>query len=120
MSAGMGVARIALAVTLVLGSSAISLPKELGQDVASDTALKRKVKLKVMPDYPPIARQMNLVGKVKIETTIASDGRVTSTRVVGGNPVLASAALDALRKWRFEPGPKDTTEIVQIEFSGKE
>jgi outer membrane biosynthesis protein TonB len=44
---------------------------------------------------------------------------VTSTKVLGGNPVLASSAQDAVKKWRFEPGPKDTIEVVEVDFAVK-
>jgi TonB family protein len=60
-----------------------------------------------------------LAGKVKIETAISADGHVTSTKVLGGNPVLASSAQDAIKKWRFEPAPKDTVEVIEVDFSGK-
>jgi TonB family protein len=60
---------------------------------------------------------MNVAGRVKIEATIAADGHVLNTRVVGGSPLLVNAALDALKKWRFEPAPKDTTEAFEFEFS---
>jgi len=120
MSRRLGWARIALAGVLALGCSVVLPPKTLGQESATDSA-KRKVKSKVVPDYPVVARQLSLQGKVKIETTISADGRVTSTKIVGGNPVLAAAAQDAVKKWRFEPAPKDTTEVVEIDFtnSGK-
>jgi TonB family protein len=118
MSARLGLARMTLAVTLALGCSVALPPRLVGQDTGTETT-KRKPRTKVTPEYPSIARQLNLQGKVKIETTISADGRVINTRVIGGNPVLASAAQDALKKWRFEPGPKDTTEIIEIDFSGK-
>jgi periplasmic protein TonB len=71
-----------------------------------------------MPDYPAIAKQMKITGKVKLEATISADGRVVSTHVVGGSPILVGAATDALKKWRYEPGPKETTEIVEFDFDG--
>jgi TonB family protein len=115
----LGWARLALAGLLAMGcASALFPPKTQAQEVAGEA--KRKLKSKVLPEYPPIARQLGLVGKVKIETTIAADGHVIGTKIVGGNPVLAAAAQDAVRKWRFEPGPKDSTEIIEVEFSGKE
>ena len=46
---------------------------------------------------------MNISGTVKIEVVVASNGTVKEARVVGGHPVLANAALDAAKKWRFEP-----------------
>jgi TonB family protein len=109
--------RLILGGVLAFGSAVASAPKVLAQDASSDA--KRKVKSKVVPGYPAIARQLGLQGKVRIETTVAADGHVTSTKVVGGHPVLASSALDAIKKWRFEPGPKDTTELIEIDFTGK-
>jgi TonB family protein len=106
-----------LGLTLLLSGTAVMVRKASAQD-SSDEA-KRKVRTKVTPEYPALARQMNVTGKVKIEATIAADGHVISTRVVGGSPLLVNAALDALKKWRFEPGPKDTTEIIEFEFSGQ-
>ncbi len=108
----------ALGLALVLAGSAVVPRKASGQDAPSDQA-KRKVRTKVVPEYPVLAKQMNVTGKVKIETTVAADGHVMSTRVVGGSPLLVNAALDALKKWRFEPGAKDTTEIIEFEFTGQ-
>lgn len=109
---------LAISLTLILGGSAAVTPKIAAQESSSDTA-KRKVRTKVSPDYPSLARQMNVTGKVKIEATIAPDGHVTATRIVGGSPLLVTSATDALKKWRFESGPKETTEIVEFEFSGQ-
>jgi len=88
------------------------------QDASSESA-KRKVKSRVMPDYPSLAKQMRVTGKVKIETTIAADGRVSSTKVVGGSPLLVNAALDAVKKWRFEPAAKESVETIEFEFAGQ-
>jgi TonB family protein len=111
-------ARLALACFIALGSSRVLVPRALAQDAANEAA-KRKLKTKVVPEYPAIARQLGLEGKVRIEATIAADGRVSNAKVVGGHPVLAGAAVDAVKRWRFEPGPKDTTEIVEIDFARK-
>jgi protein TonB len=77
------------------------------------------VHTRTVPDFPPLARRLNVTGKVKIEATIAADGHVTTTRVIGGSPLLVSSAVEALKKWRFEPAAKDTTEIIEFEFSGQ-
>lgn len=111
-------AKTVLGCVLALGCSAALTPKVLAQDASNDV-VKRKLKSKVVPEYPAIARQLSLQGKVRIETTVSADGRVTNTKVLGGNPVLASAAVDAVKRWRFEPGPKETTEIIEIDFAGK-
>ena len=88
----------------------------MAQETATDAA-KRKVKSRVVPDFPVLAKQMNVTGKVKIEATISADGHVTSTKVVGGSPLLVGAALDAVKKWRFEAAPKESTEIIEFNFN---
>lgn len=107
-----------LGLALLLSGTAVMVRKASAQEASSDEG-KRKVRTRVTPEYPALARQMNVTGKVKIEATIAADGHIISTRVVGGSPLLVNAALDALKKWRFEPGPKDTTEVIEFEFTGQ-
>jgi TonB family protein len=109
---------LAFGLMLVLGATATVPLKVGGQENSSDTA-KRKVRTRVAPDYPALARQLNVTGKVKIEATIAADGHVTATRTVGGSPLLVTPAAEALKKWRFEAGTKETTEIVEFDFSAQ-
>jgi protein TonB len=103
-------------LALLLGTSAVLAPKALSQETVVESA-KRKVKSKVVPDYPSLAKQMNVTGKVKIEATISADGHVSNTKVVGGSPLLVSSAMDALKKWRFEPAAKESTEIIEFDFN---
>ena len=77
---------------------------------------KRKAKTKTAPQYPDLARRMNVAGKVKIEVVIAPDGHVKSTRVVGGHPLLAQACQDAVKEWKFVPGPEESTQVAECEF----
>ena len=81
---------------------------------------KRKVKTKVAPVYPELARRMNVAGKVKIEVVISPDGHVKTTRVVGGHPLLVQACQDAVKEWRFAPAPEETTQTVEFEFRAAE
>ena len=76
----------------------------------------RRAKSKVQPAYPDLARKMNLAGTVKVEVVVAPNGTVKDAKVVGGHPVLANAALDAVRKWRFEPASVETSGIVDFKF----
>jgi TonB family protein len=79
---------------------------------------KRKVKSKVAPAYPELARRMNVTGKVKIEVIIAPDGHVKSARALGGHPLLVQACLDALKEWKFVATPEETIQVVEFEFNG--
>jgi len=77
---------------------------------------KRKVKTKTAPQYPELARRMNVSGRVKIEVVVAPDGHVKSTRVVGGHPLLVQSCQDAVKEWKFVPGPEESTQVVEFEF----
>jgi periplasmic protein TonB len=55
------------------------------------------------PSYPPLARAMHLSGTVILRATIATDGTVHSLVVVSGHPILAQAAVAAVRDWRYRP-----------------
>ncbi len=77
----------------------------------------RKVKNKVAPVYPDLARKANISGAVKLEATIAPNGVVRSIRVLGGHPLLAGAAEDALKKWKYEPSSNETTTVVEFKFN---
>jgi len=76
----------------------------------------RRAKTKVQPSYPELARKMNIAGTVKIEVVVSPNGVVKDARVVGGHPVLASAALDAAKKWRFEPAGGESSGIIDFKF----
>ncbi len=110
---------VSVGLALLLGGSAVLPPKASAQDNASEAG-KRKVRTKVAPEYPALAKQMNVTGKVKLEATVAADGHVTNTKVVGGSPLLVNAALNALKQWRFEPAAKETMEVVEFTFSGQD
>jgi TonB family protein len=79
---------------------------------------KRRVKTRISPMYPELAKRMNVTGKVKIEVVITPDGRVKSTRVVGGHPLLVQACQDAVKEWKFTPGNEETIQVVEFEFHG--
>ena len=77
---------------------------------------KRKAKNKVNPSYPELARRMNIGGKVKIEVVIAPDGHVKTARALGGHPVLVQPCLDAVKDWRFDAAPEESTQVVEFFF----
>lgn len=69
----------------------------------------------VQPLVSELARK-NLTRAVKIEVTIAPVGTVKRTHVVGGHHVLASSAESAAQKSTFQPGPRETTEVIEFKF----
>jgi len=78
--------------------------------------LTRKVKTKVAPAYPELAKRMSISGVVKVQVVVAPNGSVKTTKVVGGHPLLVNAAMDAVKKWRFEPASDETTGVVEFKF----
>jgi TonB family protein len=76
----------------------------------------RRAKSRVQPVYPDLARKMNITGTVKVEVVVAPNGTVKEAKVVGGHPVLANAALDAVKKWRFEPAAVESSGVVDFKF----
>jgi TonB family protein len=75
----------------------------------------------VLPVYPSIARTNGIEGNVVVDASVGPAGNVVSTRVISGPPVLRQAALDALRRWKYQPGtlngqPLAVEIAVTIEF----
>jgi len=57
----------------------------------------------VKPVYPPIARITRTQGTVVLEAVINKQGTIDTLRVLSGHPVLAQAALDAVKQWKYQP-----------------
>jgi len=76
----------------------------------------RKVKVRVPPEYPELARRLRIAGAVKIQVVVSPGGKVRSTKVVGGHPLLIQAALDAVRRWKFEPANEESSLVVEVKF----
>jgi TonB family protein len=55
------------------------------------------------PQYPPEARAAHRAGNVVLEVQVAEDGSVSSVRTLSGDPLLATAAAEAVRTWRYQP-----------------
>ncbi|MGD9904587.1 MAG: TonB family protein [Vicinamibacterales bacterium] len=68
----------------------------------------------VAPVYPPIAVQAHIEGLVIIEATIGVDGAVTDARVLRSEPLLADAALQAVRQWRYTPTRLDGRPVAVV------
>jgi TonB family protein len=82
--------------------------------------LTRKVKIRVAPVYPDIARRMHITGTVRVEVVITPNGALRSTKVLGGHPLLVTAVTDALKKWKFDSGPEETTGQIEFKFQAQE
>jgi TonB family protein len=98
---------------LTLMVAVVPMPRATGQ---SDTP-GRKVRSRVSPVYPDIARKMGIAGLVRMKVVVEPNGNLKDAKVMGGHPLLVNAAMDAVKKWKFEPGPSETTENVEFTFA---
>jgi len=80
----------------------------------------RKVKTSFPPEYPDIARQNNIQGTARLEVLVAPDGTVKNIKVLGGNAVLVKAAIEAVKKWKYEPAAGESTVILKFDFKPTE
>ena len=112
------IAAVVLALTLGATVGPIYSGAQNAQNAQNtqNEEMLRRAKTKVAPAYPELAHRMNISGTVKIEVTVAPNGTVKEARVVGGHPVLAQSALDAAKKWRFEPAASESTGIIDFKF----
>lgn len=101
-----------LIVTLALFAG---LFPQAGTAQAPSPAERRAI-VRVAPVYPEIAKCNRIRGVVKLEVVVRANGSVKSTKVLEGNPVPLGSASDAVRKWKFETAPDETTEVVQLTF----
>ncbi len=60
-----------------------------------------KLLVQTHPVYPQEAKEKGIQGTVMLEATIGRDGKVENLQVLSGEPVLATAAIDAVRNWRY-------------------
>ena len=108
--------RTATALLAVLTLAVTVGTIQVGAQQAQNDEIVRRAKSRVQPAYPDLAKKMNIAGTVKIEVVVAPNGTVKDARVVGGHPVLAGAALEAAKKWRFEPAAGEVSGIIEFKF----
>jgi protein TonB len=91
---------------LLVVCAAVGFGQDAPKKVSHDEAMSAAV-TKVQPEYPLIARQLNIRGSVELEAVVAEDGTVEKVNIVSGNPVLTRSATQALKKWQFKPCTTD-------------
>ena len=85
-----------------------SAPIELSEDSVQALLIR-----KIPPRYPPLARQARIQGMVILKIVINKDGDVRDLQLVSGHPMLAPAAIEAVKQWKYQPYTKDG-EVVEV------
>ncbi len=106
-------AAVLVTLALCLGLTVFSPPLSLAQE---ETEGKRKIVNRVVPAYPDLARKMHILGTVKVEVVVAPSGKLKLAQVIGGNPLLAKAAVDAIEQWKWATAPQETKELIELNF----
>jgi TonB family protein len=78
----------------------------------SADVMEKLVTHRVDPEYPAAARPGKLQGIILLDVVVGRDGSVVETRALNGPEILAQAAMDAMRWWRFEPYRVDGQPVV--------
>jgi TonB family protein len=105
--------RIALAA-IVLASACLFVPNHLYSQAGAES---RKIVARVAPQYPTLARSMNLQGSVRADVVVSPNGTVKSVEIKGGHPLFVQATQNAIREWKWEPAPHETHETVELKFT---
>jgi len=77
---------------------------------------------KVNPNYPPLARQARIQGTVILQAEISKTGDIQNLRLISGHPMLAPAAIEAVKQWKYKPyllngEPVEVETTVQVNFT---
>jgi len=111
----------------IISSTPVAVPKvaapqrvRVSQGVSQGLLIR-----KVNPVYPPLARQARISGTVVLRAVISKDGSIENLALVSGHPMLAPAAIDAVKQWKYrpyllngEPVEVDTEVLVNFTLAG--
>jgi len=89
----------------VLSSTPVAVPKiATPQRVRVSSGVSTGMLIrKVSPAYPPLARQARIQGTVVLQAEISKDGNITNLQLISGHPMLAPAAIEAVKQWKYKP-----------------
>jgi len=108
----------------IISSTPMAVPKvatpqrvRVSQGVSQGLVIR-----KVQPTYPPLARQARIQGQVMLQALISKDGSIENLRLISGHPMLAPAALEAVKQWKYKPymlngEPVEVETTVQVNFT---
>jgi protein TonB len=89
----------------ILSSTPVAVPKvATPQRVRVSTGVATGLLIKkVQPSYPPLAKQARIQGHVLLQAEISKDGTIQNLQLISGHPMLAPAAIEAVKQWRYKP-----------------
>lgn len=97
-------------ILLVVGASLLASTAAWTQEPA------RKPIYQVPPQYSRILKDKQIGGTVKLIAVVSPAGAVKQTEIVGGNPILVTAAENAVHQWKYAPADHETREEITFRF----
>ena len=89
----------------IISSTPVAVPKvatptrvRVSQGVTQGLLIR-----KIQPTYPPLARQARIQGSVLLAAEISKDGSIENLHLISGHPMLAPAAIEAVKQWKYKP-----------------
>jgi protein TonB len=108
----------------IISSVPVAVPKvATPQRVRVSQGVSQGLKVRdVRPNYPPLARQARIQGQVILHAVIGKDGSIQNLTLISGHPMLAPAAIDAVKQWKYKPyllngEPVEVDTEVQVNFT---
>jgi periplasmic protein TonB len=108
----------------VLSSTPVAVPKiATPQRVRVSSGVQSGLLIrKVPPTYPPLARAARIQGTVILQAQISKDGNIENLQLISGHPMLAPAAIEAVKQWKYKPyllngEPVEVETQVQVNFT---
>jgi protein TonB len=111
----------------ILSSTQVAVPKIATPQrvrVSSGVSTGLLIK-KVTPNYPQLAKQARIQGSVVLQAEISKEGTIQNLQLISGHPMLAPAAIEAVKQWRYkpyllngEPVAVETQVVVNFSLSG--
>jgi protein TonB len=108
----------------IISSAPVAVPKvatpqrvRVSQGVTQGLLIKR-----IQPTYPPLARQARIQGTVLLQAEISKTGDIQNLRLISGHPMLAPAAIEAVKQWKYRPyilngEPVDVETQITVNFT---
>ncbi|MFZ0731826.1 MAG: TonB family protein [Candidatus Sulfotelmatobacter sp.] len=108
----------------VLSTTPVAVPKiATPQRVRVSSGVSQGLLIrKVAPSYPPLARQARIQGSVVLQAQISKEGTIQNLQLISGHPMLAPAAIEAVKQWRYRPyllngEPVEVETTIQVNFT---
>lgn len=100
----------------LLGISMCTNLNALSPQTKEHDGSDRKLITRIEPEYPETLKRLYIGGIVRIQVTVDPSGKVESTELLGGSPILGQSAMKAVKQWKYGVASSTEKFVVQLEF----